>query len=51
LGFNTRNPLRQEAFPLSAYFSPAVAGSFNPHREHNDVSENAVHLRLIYEFK
>jgi HEAT repeat protein len=31
LGFETRNPLRPEAFPLSAYFPPAAAGSFNPH--------------------
>ena len=29
MGFNTRNPLRQEGFPLSPYFSPAAAGSFN----------------------
>ncbi len=32
MGFNTRNPLRQERFPLSAYFLPAAAGSFNPQR-------------------
>jgi hypothetical protein len=32
VGLQHRNPLRQEGFPLSAYFSPAVAGSFNPHR-------------------
>ncbi len=33
MGFDTRNPLRQEGFPLSTYFSPAAAGSFNPLRQ------------------
>jgi hypothetical protein len=32
LGFDNRNPLRQETFALSAHPIPAQAGSFNPFR-------------------
>jgi len=29
LGFDNHNPLRQDAFPLNPYSTPATAGSFN----------------------
>src|SRR5260221_12970167 len=32
-GFDNRNPLKQEAFPLTAHSTPATAGSFNRLRE------------------
>jgi hypothetical protein len=31
LGFDNRNPLRQETFDLSPHPIPAPAGSFNPY--------------------
>jgi hypothetical protein len=30
LGFDNRNPQRQDAFPITAHSTPATAASFNP---------------------
>src|SRR5882724_5214926 len=30
LGFDNRNPHRQDPFPLTTHSTPAIAGSFNP---------------------